>query len=268
MKFNSKYIPYIIIVILLLLLGFFYQRNQALKLKERVQEQNYAAQTDSLKLEYDKRSGELEASKAVFIARSKDLVEYNEELAAELEETKGKVVTLSRAVIGLKQDTTILREALVEASQEPVTQLNDSTYDINWAMTYQYDSLNYDKYSGVSRIEINASDIQLNKHFTVTHVQSEMKSRESQIELTFGQKVEDDKLRVYIKSGYPGFVPSQLEGVLIDPNTNPYIRKLIKKKHWFTGVGVGPNITLGYDFLNARPAVIIGVGAQFNIYQW
>ena len=268
MKFNLKYIPYIVAVIAIVIAGFFYQRTQSLKLQEKLREQNYAAQTDSIRLDHNKKTGELEASKAAFVTKAGDLENFNKELADDLENTQGEVVTLSRVVVQLKQDTSVLRAALISTPQEPVTELSDSTYNINWVLMYQYDSLNYDKYRGVSNIKIDIDSTRIEHPINVKHNFTEILERESQIEFTFGQKVEDNQLRVFIRSKYPGFKPIQLEGVLIDPNSNPYIKGLMKKKHWFTGFGVGPSISLGYDFMNARPAVILGVGIHYSIYTW
>jgi hypothetical protein len=56
---------------------------------------------------------------------------------------------------------------------------------------------------------------------------------------------------------------------MIDPATNPLLKDLLSpKKHWFSGFAAGPNISVGWDVLHAKPAVIIGVGFHYNIYQW
>ena len=58
-----------------------------------------------------------------------------------------------------------------------------------------------------------------------------------------------------------------MKGVLIDPNDWPDAYKPAKQ-HWFTGFGVGPNISMGWDFMESKPSLIVGVGVQYNIYQW
>ena len=263
---NKKYIPYIIIVILLLLLGFLYQRNQSLIRKEKIGQQNFLAEKDSITQIFNKKTGELEASKAAYISRAKDLENYNAALSKQLKNTEGDVVTLSTAIFRLKQDTAILRKALRDQGPStPPIQLNDSTYAIMWDLLYEYDSVNMDHYKGMTQVVF---DFSLPGDFKLKHKFTELTWRESRIDLTFGQRVENKQLRVFARSAYPGFSAEQLEGVLIDPNTNPYIKDLMEKQHWFTGFGVGPSINLGYDFLNARPAVILGVGIQYNIYNW
>ncbi len=95
-----------------------------------------------------------------------------------------------------------------------------------------------------------------------------MYERESRINLVWGQKEEDGKLRVFTQTNYPGFSPNSLEGVLIDPNTNPLMKSLYKKKRWFSGFGVGPSINLGRDIINQRTSFTIGVSVHYNIYNW
>lgn len=263
MKLNPKYIPYIVAIIAIIFTVFYYQKTESLKLKALMDIQNQNALLDSIRIEYNKKTGEVESSKAAFVLKEKELKEYNKVLADELAKEKGKVVSLNRAVIKLKQDTTMLRKALRETEQEDPIAINDSTYRIPWNLLYQYDSLNSDFYKGSTEIEIGVGD-----PYKVRHIFTEIRERESRIEFVFGQKVENGMLRVFVRSKYPGFTAEQLDGVLIDPNTNPYIKGLMKKKHWFTGFGIGPNMNMGYDFINARPALILGVGLQYNVYQW
>jgi hypothetical protein len=77
--------------------------------------------------------------------------------------------------------------------------------------------------------------------------------------LTWGQKYEKGRVHVFAWTSHPAFQATLLEGTYVD---------YPKKKHWFTGFGIGPNLSLGYDFINNRPAFIFGIGIQYNIYQW
>ncbi len=87
--------------------------------------------------------------------------------------------------------------------------------------------------------------------------------RESQIGLIWGQKWEgrgkDKRLKVYAQTAHPAFQTKLLEGTYVD---------YPKKRRWFTGLGIGPQFGVGYDFLNNQPAITIGLGIQYNIYQW
>ncbi len=260
---KSKIFLYILLAITIAILGFMYQHQQNLKIRAQVDLQNEAALYDSLRIERNSVGG-LIASRASFIASEKELRALNSDLADEVDAEKGKVVSAGRIIFRLKQDTTTLRDALKdkEPPLEPI-QINDSTYHIPWNLMYVYDSINYDYYVGVTEIEIG-----IGNPYKVRHIFTELKSRDSRINLTFGQKVEDGQLRVFAKSNYPGFLPEQLDGVLIDPNKNPFIKGLIKKRHWFTGFGVGVSGTLGYDMFSGKPGLIFGPSIHYTVFSW
>ena len=95
-----------------------------------------------------------------------------------------------------------------------------------------------------------------------------MINRLTQIDLTWGQKVEKDKLRIFIQSSYPGFTVAQMQGVLIDPNSNPFIKSLMKKKHWFTGFSVGLGATGGFNITTGSYGLVIGPSIIWNIYSF
>jgi hypothetical protein len=86
--------------------------------------------------------------------------------------------------------------------------------------------------------------------------------------LTWGQKVEDKNIRVFIQSKYPGFSVTQLQGVLIDPSTIPYYKNLMKKKHWFQGFTIGLGAAGGFNVTGGGYGFVIGPTASWNIYTW
>ena len=102
----------------------------------------------------------------------------------------------------------------------------------------------------------------------VKNIGTELLTRESNIDVTFGEKVVNDKYVVYIQSAYPGFTAKSLEGFMVDPNSNKYIKKLIKKQHWFTGWSLGLGVTPGYEITNGKFGLCVGPTLQWNIYNW
>ena len=130
-------------------------------------------------------------------------------------------------------------------------------------MTYVYDSTNFDIFLGSTRIGV------VNKHpLELVHLRSELTSRVTQIDLTWGQKVENGVLRVFIQSAYPGFTVAQMEGVLIDPSTNPFLRDLMKQKRWFSGWSVGVGASAGFNVTTGKWGLVVGPTIQYNIYSW
>jgi hypothetical protein len=141
--------------------------------------------------------------------------------------------------------------------------INDSTFVAPWTLAFTYDSTNYDVFRGRTQIGVVSKD-----PFVLRHKNTYLLERKTQIELTWGEKVEKGKLRIFVKSNYPGFTVKSMEGVLIDPNNNPLFRDLMKKRHWFTGFGIGPELTTGWNILQAKPAIVVGVGIHYNIYEF
>jgi hypothetical protein len=145
-----------------------------------------------------------------------------------------------------------------------LTQINDSTYSASWTLPYKYgnDTLNYDVFKGTTLISVVSRN-----PLVLRHEDTFMTNRLTQIELVWGQKVEKDKLRVFVKSDYPGFTVKSLEGVLIDPNDWPNIFQP-SKKHWFTGFSVGLGATTGFNIVDGKYGLVIGPTFQWTIYQW
>ena len=146
---------------------------------------------------------------------------------------------------------------------ERLTKIDENTYAAPWSLTYRYDSVNFDVFTGRTYIQIGNKD-----PLELLHVDTELTNRLTQIDLVWGQKVENKALRVFIQSGYPGFTVAQMQGVLIDPNTNPYIKSLLKKKHWFTGFSVGIGASGGFNITDGKYGLVVGPTIMWKIYDF
>jgi hypothetical protein len=210
--------------------------------------------------------GYVKAERNAFIARNKELRDINLRLYNELDKEKKNILSLSRAIIVLKQDTAELKEYiryLEDPEPLPPIQLNDSTYRIPWRFNYVYDSLNSDLFVGQTDVSFHP----LRNKVEVAHLGTELVKRETQIELVWGQKIEDDKLRVFVKSSYPGFNVESLSGVLIDPNSSG-LRDLMQPKRWFNGWSIGIHVTPGFDLVHGGWGMTVGPSFGYNIYNF
>ena len=261
---NSRVFVLILITLLIIFIAGTCKRKRDLARDLTRKEQNIAALSDSLKFEKMK-SGQLVVSISGYIASEKELKTLNKSLYDIVRAQKGDIISLNRSVVQLVQDTIILRKNLdfLNTKIGKMYQLNDSVFIAPWTLAYKYDNNNFDKFSGKTIFGLVSKD-----PLEFTHINTEMTSRTSQIDLTWGQKIEDGKLRVYIQSAYPGFTVKSMEGVLIDPQKNPLIKDITKKKHWFTGLSIGFGITPGWDFLNNKGAIVIGPTLSYSIYTW
>jgi predicted RND superfamily exporter protein len=284
--FKSK--TFLILVIIVIALGF---GRSCAKVRDserqnKINEQNIAALKDTIRMERTK-SGTLEATVAGFISSVKDLKKLNEDLYKEVKDQKGNVISLNKIIFQLKQDTSELRSHInyLESIMSQPIQINDSVYCIPWVLNYDWDFTNFDIYKGETTIGIVAKqsvslsilkgsmplkfDNGFNGLFELKHYNTEIIERTTQIDMSFGQEIVDDQLRVFVATKYPGFTPMSMKGWMIDPNTDPDIKKLMKKKKWIPNtfsVGFGPSI--GYNLLTFKPYLGVGVNINYNILQW
>ena len=274
---NSKFFGYAIVILIGIFLASQCKRNEDLKREKIKLEQNLSAANDSMRI-YENRQGELVAEKSVWILTERELRDQNRELYDQVRSQSGTVISLNNVVFGLRQDKSILQDSikyLQSFAGEP-QQISPTDWKMDWKLRYDWDNINYDYFEGHTNIRIDPVVGIDTLDFTVSHLGTLLDDRESRIGLTFGEQVIDGKLNVYVTTKYPGLTPESLEGVFIDPNTNRYIQSLITKRRWFTGFGVGPQLGLGIgpqlgsesnDF-KLKPAVYLGIGIQYNIYQF
>lgn len=239
-------------------------RIDELKRQRTISDNNIIALNDSITY-HKTKNGELQAEKGILIADKKTLKELNEDLFRRWKEQDGKVIDLTHAVLQLRQDSATLAKYLIEKDKiiAKLIKIDDHTFVAPWTLTYRYDSTNYDIFTGKTYIGVtNKNPLEL------AHIDTELIKRLTQIDLEFGTKVNKGLFNVYIKSKYPGFTVSQLDGVFIDPNKNKDIQSLLKKDHWFTGFGVGPQVTMGYNITTGKYGLVFGVGIHYTIYRW
>ncbi len=294
---TSRLFLVIVVLLLLIIIGRSCANTRDLRRRENIQQQNINALTDSIKIEKQK-SGSLEFSIAGYIASEKELKDLNRNLYNEIKSEKGQVISLTKTIIELKQNEIQLRDHInyLESKIDNPIQLNDTLFAIPWGLKYDWDNINYDFFGGRTYVtlklkpgytwrdaimptrsfntivtdEYNKNNLFTDQNiFILNHYKTELVERISQIDLVFKEKVENGQYRVYVETKYPGFTLKSLEGVMIDPNTNPYIKSLMKKKKWIPNtwaVGVGPSF--GYDFLSNKTYLGIGVGIKYNLLQW
>jgi hypothetical protein len=263
--FINKYTN-LTLAIVLLVLFFMYvsqcSRNKSQKQELFKKDQNILALKDTVKVEKTK-NGELNSSVNGFVATEKELKALNIELYNQVKSQKGDVLFLNDAILKLTQDTSYLRKYLnsVISQSNQIVSLGNKKYSLPWRLEYDYDVNNYDIFEGRTLIKTNDTS-------KIEHLSTELIKRTTQIKLSFGQIIENDKLRVFVQSKYPGFTVESLKGVLIDPNDNSYIRKLMKKKHWFNGWQIGIGITPGFNLGTGGYSLVIGPTFSWNIYSF
>jgi len=258
---KSKVFTIIIIAGLIMFSAWQCSRIEELKRQQKISDQNQAALTDTISYERQK-NGELQASIAVFVADIRDLKKLNKDLYDRIKAQDGKILDLNRIIFVLRQDSVTLRKALVEKDKiiEKLKKIDDNTYVAGWTLPFKYDSTNFEVIKGRTYIGVTNKD-----PLELVHVDTELLNKLTQIDLTFGHKEEKGMIRVYAQTAFPGFTVKSLEGVLIDPNE---YSGLAKKKHWFQGFGVGPEVTMGFNVTTGKYGLVLGAGIHYTIYKF
>lgn len=260
-KIDTKYISIIIIIILIIIIGSQCQHSNNLNKNIKKIEQNILA-ADSTIYQYKDENGKLTQEKSIWILSEKELKKQNKDLYNLVKNQQGDIISLNTTLLHLSQDTKILHDSIhyLHSVVLDAEQINKTEWNIPWILEYMWDEKNYDKFKGHTLIKVDTLK------FGIKHINTLLDSRNSQIDLVFGEKVNDGKYNVFVTSKYPGLSAQSMQGVMIDPNTNKDIKKLIKKKHWFNGISIGIGISGGYDFINNQPSMLIGPSIGINIY--
>lgn len=273
---NSRIFSYIIIAIVSIVLIRTCSVNNDMKIEKKIDEQNISALNDSVKT-YITKYNKLQSTIPVYIANERELKKLNRSLYNEVKKQEGNVISLNRTVIRLKNDSTELSNRITSILETPI-KVNGSTYTMRWFFT---DKKYNDKFDGITTVGLTISDRSLlfnNREIDsklifnsikLEHLDSRLTNQEFNVDLTFGEKVVDDKLYIFAETNRKDIKFTNMEGYFIDPNNNKYINSLMKKSKWFPGTfSIGVGAGAGYDIFHARPALIIGITGQYTIYQW
>ena len=261
--FLKNNISTVALILILMLFAGQCRRNSNLKRDNLIATQNISAADSTIKV-YKNKNGELTAEKSVWILTEKQLKQTNSELYSLVKDQNGKIISLNSVVFSLKQDSNLLHDSIkyLHAIIGDAIHLSENDWNLPWELYYTWDDKNYDIFKGHTVVNVDTL-----KHIP-HHVTTQLDSRASQISLIFGEKVVDGKYNVFVTSKYPGLSTESMTGVFIDPNSNKYIRDLMKKKHWFTGFSVSVGITPTYDFINQKPVIVVGPTFGYTLYQW
>lgn len=192
---------------------------------------NIIALTDSIHY-YQNKNGELIASKRLLMGDMSTLKLANDSLYNVLKDMK---VSKPNSVVYIQG----------EASLPQV--------DTMWIV--QKDSLN-----------------KINKEFAFNDDYRSLEGNVYLVDDTLGLNVAKDEVyfdyvvaiennQVLLKSNNPYIKYKEITGLTV-PN------QVSKKKHW--SIGIGPNVSYGYDFNNRKFAPMIGIGVQlnYNLFSW
>jgi hypothetical protein len=204
------------------------------------------------------KNDKLEYSKGVLVAKNKDLEALSSTLAKEVKEEEGKVHRLQRIVAtmgNIKSDGTIDTTTIINT----VYKYPNGEYGLKWGDSTYHDSLNFRLLAGESKFKLVQLDSTRKEVYPLT---TDVTTDVIGFNIITGLKTskETGMVEIFVRSDYPNFNVTELEGAIIDPNKDPVMKKFTRKKK-FT---LGPYIGVGVD-RNLRLTPQIGIGGTYNL---
>lgn len=224
-------------------------------------EQNIAALQDSIRT-YETKNGELVSEKMALLTDKDNLKNLNKELSDDIKHLKDNPLVVTKFVTKIVHDTVYLEP---EIDSTGITFNADSTVKIipfTWGDSTQFDDNNYRKIGGSYLVQVDTGLNVTTNNFLIT-------TDEMGLSFTTGiTESKDDQVEIFIKSNYPGFTPTKIDGALFDPRESDVIKKYFPPKRW--GVGVYGGYGLYFDVQNVRVGhgINLGVGVSYNLFQW
>lgn len=232
------------IAIVIIALLYLKQCNRSSNLNDEltIANMNQAALTDSVTT-YKDKSGNLVYEKSVLIASEKELKDLNKELYDEVKDLKGKTKIVYLTTTEVVHDTLTLETSIVR--------IDSNSYRLKWEYDSTFSAGNFQKLSGTTTFDYYKDDI--------INPTTSINDNSFGISLVTGLKEGKDNYEIFIRSDYPGFTVTDIQGAIID-------KKMIQSNE--SSVVFGPSIGYGLVFNpsgNVSHGVTVGFTATYNL---
>lgn len=256
---------YILTIIILVFFIFFIfkgveknsTKNELTRLK-----QNIAYYQDSLRTATLK-TGELVYERDILAATSKDLKDLSANLYNEVKKQNGQVISLTQINVSLKNEIIELRAGL--DTNIYLRAWPNGEQSIAWAYDSVYSPGNerhlasetwFKFLSDTTLIDYNSIKIKITKDI-------------NKFSLITG--LEEDKetnlLKIFVRSDYPGFTVSKIDGVIIDPQKSDLIKSYFPTKKFGIGFQVGYGLGANNNGI-IRLGPYLGIGISYNLIRF
>jgi hypothetical protein len=193
------------------------------------------------------KSGKLQAEKDILVLSKEDLETQNKALSDELKDQKGQVIYITQVETRIVTDTQYLTNTLVEYP--------DGAFGLRWGYDTTFSPGNSRALEGVSKFKINELGV-----FPLT---TEVTKDEFGINIITGIKEREKQIEIFVRSDYPGFKVSSIEGAVIDPHKSEVLKSYFPPKKWGLGPQVGATMTR-----EGRVSPYIGLGLSYNLIRF
>ena len=240
---------FLIVIILALVLLFVRQchKTNELKIDKEIAESNLDALKDTVATEKNK-AGEIEFTKQALISKSQNLEKWNKELADQVNKERGKVIYIQKSS---GQVISVPSEVITNI----VTVYDNETASIETQFDTVYSADNYRRLKLMTTVKMDSSRIKSST--------SRITNDEIGFNIVTGLKEDGGKIRIIVRSDYPGLTFTKIDGALVDPHKSDVLKRMFPQKKF----GIGP--VLGYGMNSTlKPGFFAGVGISYNIIRW
>jgi len=220
--------------------------------------QNIKAMNDTIRT-YKNKNGELVHEKLALLGDIDDISSMNEELAKEIEYMKDHPIVVTKFKTKIVHDTVRIEVVGGVASFNNDSSVKTQPFPFDTIM--KFDENNYRTLKGEYIVVVDTS----------MNITSTFRLDENEIGMSFLTGItenDNNEIEIFIKSDYPGFTPTSIEGAVIDPRKSDVIKSYFPAKRW----GVSPYVGYGYylDFKKGQlgHGVGAGVAVTYDLIQW
>lgn len=221
--------------------------------------QNVFALNDSIRY-YRMKNGELVFEKGALITENGSLKSLNKSLYEDIKGLKDKPLVAIKTDIKIIHDTV----SIFTNSSEKRNSYGSLEKILSWNFEKRFDKNNYRKFSANSKIKIDTLHNLLVDSLHIT-------KDELGLSLITGLTENGDYLEIFIKSNYPNFEPTRIDGALIEPKKSEILKKYFPNKKWGLGFYGGYGIYINPNEKNPvsiGSGIQFGIGINYNLIQW
>ena len=198
--------------------------------------------------------GQVQHEKSVLITSEKGLTDLNKELAAEVNAQSGKIAFLSKIVAGISTSHNG-PQALTPKPRNPKANPCDTiaTFDLPWNSDKEHDINNWRKLNGQTTFTMNKG--------IITSALNEVKTDEIAFDIVTGLEKKGDHYEIFVRSNYPGFKPTKIDGAFI-PQKDLFPPQA--KQKWSVGPTLSGGLGVCLTPTGLQPALFMGIGLGIN----
>jgi hypothetical protein len=218
--------------------------------------QNLSALQDKVR-NYETKNGTLIYEKKALLGNISEVSKMNKELKKDIKDLEDHPIVITKFKTKIIHDTLKMEVTGGEATFTDGKKIVPFPFDT----TIKHNDQNYRTLAGKYIITVDSS-LNMTSIFQID-------KDEMAMSFTTGITENDNKeVEIFIKSDYPNFTPSGIDGAIIDPTKSEVIKSYFPTKRW----GLSPYI--GYGFYADFNKGIVGTGLNggislsYDIYQW